>query len=259
MSRRTPPRSDTAFEATLDEQALDVLLQLKAETLTEMSGATEHAWPLLMGRYVIHCRSTRLHPVAVYTLLIDFTYQARALAAHRTFSVTLPTPLSASCVRGGRDQICDWFQEHVIEVFRTVAFWDGPPWELPRIATYLEQACAVRLRTTELATRTGWKPLPLARAFKSHTGMTIHEYLTRARVRRATELLAAGEKIEWVMLHVGYHNRTHFNNEFRRHVGCVPSDFKRQRLGAADSRPAERNAQDGIVQNGNAQNGCGQG
>jgi AraC-like DNA-binding protein len=230
MTRRIVSRRSVALQCSIDERALDDLLQLKADTFTEMLRETERAWPPLMERYALHCRSTRVHPVAVYTLLMDLTYQSIAVAARRTLSVSLPQPVSASTVRGGRDQICDWFQQDVIGVFRTLSSWDGPPWDVQRVATYLEQTCAVRLGTSELATRTGWKPLSLVRAFKSHTGMTIHEYLTRARVRRATELLAAGEKIEWVMLHVGYHNRTHFNNEFRRHVGCVPRDFKRRHL-----------------------------
>ena len=49
-------------------------------------------------------------------------------------------------------------------------------------------------------------------------GTTVHEYVARANIRRAVDLIQAGEKIEVVMLMLGYRNKTSFYQLFRRHA-----------------------------------------
>ncbi len=47
----------------------------------------------------------------------------------------------------------------------------------------------------------------------------------RFSIRRAQELVQRGEKVEAVMLMVGYRNKTHFVEAFRRYAGCTPGEL----------------------------------
>lgn len=66
----------------------------------------------------------------------------------------------------------------------------------------------------------------VASQFRRETGLTIHRYLTRVRIRHAAELLSRGEKVEAVMLMVGYHSKKSFYSQFRAHTGHTPGTFR---------------------------------
>jgi AraC-like DNA-binding protein len=223
------PRASDAIEAlsTVEERNLAFLLRLKTETLAAMGMNTESEWIALMARYLEQCRRRPLHAMAMYTVLSDFASQIADLAARRHVSISFAAVVPISSAKGGHAAICDAFERRVIDVFRAQPSWPRVAWDLPRVVAYVEEVHAVRIGYAHLARHTGWKPLQLRRAFKSHTGMSVHEYVTHVRIRRATVLLAAGEKVEWVSQQVGYRNRTNFNREFRRIVGCCPRDYKR--------------------------------
>jgi AraC-like DNA-binding protein len=228
MRRSTPGGLAGRTRATLDERTLVPLLREKSDVLTRMDVSPEQHWPALLATYVTRCRRQHLPAIALYTLLSDLAVHVRSLAERRRLPLDSEACLPASCVREGGDHLCDRFERDILDPLHRSVAGEGPPWEMPRIAAYLDDSCAQRLGLRELARRTGWKPVPLVRAFKRHTGITLHAYLTAARVRRASALLGAGEKVEWVMLQVGYRNRTNFNREFRRITGLAPSEFKRQ-------------------------------
>jgi AraC-like DNA-binding protein len=223
------PRASDAIEApsTVEERNLAILLRLKTETIAAMGVNRESEWVGLMARYLEQCRRRPLHAMAMYTLLSDFAWHIADLAARRHVSIPFAAVVPASSAKGGHAVVCDTFERGVIDVFRARSSWPRVAWDLPRVVAYVEELHALRMGYADLARHTGWKPLRLRRAFKSHTGMSVHEYVTHVRIRRATVLLAAGEKVEWVSQQVGYRNRTNFNREFRRIVGCCPRDYKR--------------------------------
>jgi AraC-like DNA-binding protein len=66
----------------------------------------------------------------------------------------------------------------------------------------------------------------VASAFRRETGTTIHRYLTRVRIRHAVELLRLGEKVEAVMLMVGYRSKKAFYAQFRAHTGLTPGAYR---------------------------------
>jgi AraC-like DNA-binding protein len=70
----------------------------------------------------------------------------------------------------------------------------------------------------------------VAAQFRRETGLTIHRYLTLVRIRRAAELLEGGEKVEAVMLLVGYRSKKSFYFHFRAHTGRTPGSCRRQPL-----------------------------
>lgn len=67
----------------------------------------------------------------------------------------------------------------------------------------------------------------LARLFRRATGHTLHGYLTRVRVKHATTLIAEGQKVEAVMLQVGYRSKKNFYRQFRSITGVTPGAYRR--------------------------------
>jgi AraC-like DNA-binding protein len=52
------------------------------------------------------------------------------------------------------------------------------------------------------------------------------EYLKGVRLRRAMRGLREGDKVEAVMLDVGYRSRSNFRRLFKARVGVTPRGFK---------------------------------
>lgn len=66
--------------------------------------------------------------------------------------------------------------------------------------------------------------------FKAVFGMTMAGYVQRQRMRRAMQLLESTElPVSDIALRCGYAWVGHFNTTFRRHAGCSPTDWRRQR------------------------------
>jgi AraC-like DNA-binding protein len=74
----------------------------------------------------------------------------------------------------------------------------------------------------------GLSPFHFLRMFKAVTGITPHQHLVRARLRRAAQrLLDDDVPITDVALDVGFADLSNFINRFRRAAGVSPSRFRR--------------------------------
>ena len=71
----------------------------------------------------------------------------------------------------------------------------------------IERRYAERLTLDALARHVCRERGHVASQFRRETGFTIHRYLTRVRIQHAADLLRKGEKVEAVMLLVGYHSK----------------------------------------------------
>lgn len=65
----------------------------------------------------------------------------------------------------------------------------------------------------------------IQRLFAAQTGMTFGQWRQQARLLRALELLASGEKILDIALTLGYESPSAFSTMFRKHFGQIPSRF----------------------------------
>jgi transcriptional regulator GlxA family with amidase domain len=79
-----------------------------------------------------------------------------------------------------------------------------------------------RLTLERIAASCGLSATRLRRDFRLHTGMTVHEFLTRQRMQTARDLLESGEKVEWVAGYVGYASRKNFYRQYRKQFGRSP-------------------------------------
>lgn len=84
-------------------------------------------------------------------------------------------------------------------------------------------------------------PFHLARIFRRHSGLSIHQYRLGLRLREALRRLAQGkEELSGLALQLGFASHSHFTDAFRRAFGLPPSaclgPFGSRRLAEATQR-----------------------
>ena len=81
----------------------------------------------------------------------------------------------------------------------------------------------------EVAQRVHSSPYHLARVFRRQTGMPIHRYLLRLRLRSALEQLADANSRDLtdLALSTGFSSHSHFSDAFRREFECSPRSLRR--------------------------------
>jgi len=126
----------------------------------------------------------------------------------------------------------------------------GPPDGSPRdrrraveAALWLDSRCHEAIDLDAAARQAGTSPFHFLRVFSRVLGVTPHQYLVRARLRRAARLLADEERpITDVAFEVGFGDLSNFVRTFHRAAGVSPRGFRkaargdrtilRERLGA---------------------------
>ena len=91
----------------------------------------------------------------------------------------------------------------------------------------VEREFASPLALDDVARRVAASRRQLQRAYAEIGGTTFREHLTRVRMERAAELLAArAPTVREVAHRVGYRQPAQFAKAFRRHHGVAPSDYR---------------------------------
>jgi DNA-binding NtrC family response regulator len=105
---------------------------------------------------------------------------------------------------------------------------------LARAVRHLGRHFAEPVSLADLATHSGVSPSHLSFLFRDRLGMPFKTLLAQIRIRKARELLAAGQSrnITQIALQVGFSDLSHFERSFRRIVGQSPREFRRERLAA---------------------------
>lgn len=101
-------------------------------------------------------------------------------------------------------------------------------WRLARVRALVEDSLGgATIAVAELAARCSISPRHLMRGFKAATGTTIHAYVAQIRIERAKALLEASSMpLRDIAEQVGFSNASHFAAEFRRRIGCSPSEHR---------------------------------
>ncbi len=97
------------------------------------------------------------------------------------------------------------------------------------VKTYLASRLREPITLDDVARAVHASPFHLARVFQQRTGVPVHRYLTRLRLRAALERLADGTNdLTALALELGFSSHSHFSDSFRREFGRTPSDVRRQ-------------------------------
>lgn len=102
----------------------------------------------------------------------------------------------------------------------------APSPQVRHICLFIRAHYDERISLESLAAREGRNTAYMATLFHRQTGTTIHRYLTRIRMRRAAILLRRSEKVEAVMLQVGYRSKMNFYRQFETAFGVTPGQYK---------------------------------
>lgn len=94
------------------------------------------------------------------------------------------------------------------------------------MVTYIHEHYAEDLRLAELAEKVYISRNYLSNIFRSVTGDTFNEYLTKVRMEKAKSLLAEGKMMVYEIAEkVGYKNVPYFTTLFKKYIGRNPTDF----------------------------------
>jgi AraC family transcriptional regulator len=97
-----------------------------------------------------------------------------------------------------------------------------------RVALWLDAHAHEPLDLEQVARQSGVSVFHFLRLFARVTGVTPHQYLVRARLRRAARLLAQGTlPVGAIAYEVGFGDLSNFVRTFHRAAGHAPRDFRR--------------------------------
>lgn len=98
-----------------------------------------------------------------------------------------------------------------------------------RIAEYVDAQVGETITLGQLAGVVALSPFHFARAFRATTGLTPHQFVTARRVERARVRLRETDASVVEVAHaVGFANVSHFRRVFRRELGLLPGEDRRQ-------------------------------
>ena len=93
--------------------------------------------------------------------------------------------------------------------------------------TYLASRMSERVTLDDVARAVHVSPFHFARLFQQQTGVPVHRYLMRLRLRASLEQLADGaDDITAIALELGFSSHSHFTDAFRREFGHSPSEVR---------------------------------
>lgn len=100
-----------------------------------------------------------------------------------------------------------------------------------RARNYIHSNLDEPLPLGTIAKQAGLSESHFCRVFKEITGMTLTDYVTRARIAWARkELLRPATRVSEIAFQVGFQSLSQFNRSFAKINGCSPSTWREQQL-----------------------------
>jgi len=92
---------------------------------------------------------------------------------------------------------------------------------------YINEHYTSKCSLQDIAQAVKISPNHLHNIFSKHIGITPHEHVTKKRVEKAEQLIAAGEKSMFdIALETGFCSQSHFNKTFKKVTGKTPLQYK---------------------------------
>jgi AraC family transcriptional regulator len=105
-----------------------------------------------------------------------------------------------------------------------------PPRAVRRSIEYIHANLASAILLKDVAGAVGMSMFHLSRTFRASTGVTLHHYLTRARVERVkTLLLESDQSLAVIADSTGFSDQSHMSKIFKRFTGTTPRLFRHTR------------------------------
>lgn len=97
-------------------------------------------------------------------------------------------------------------------------------------ADYIRANYMKDIRIEEIAHMVGLNRKYLSKIFKTHTGMSMQEFLIQTRLEHAVQYLRKGETITSAAALSGYRDTFHFSKMFKKHTGLSPRQYQKSLL-----------------------------
>ena len=99
-----------------------------------------------------------------------------------------------------------------------------------RSIEYINTNIADAIRLRDIAAAVGMSMFHLSRTFRATTGVTLHRYLTQARVEKVKALLLDSDQgLAAIADSAGFSDQSHMSKTFKRFTGTTPRLFRRTR------------------------------
>jgi YesN/AraC family two-component response regulator len=112
----------------------------------------------------------------------------------------------------------------------------SPRATIPELRNYVDTRLDGDLTIAALARHLHLNAKYLGELFKQSTGESLGDFVIRARIKRACELLASSDlKVYAIAEQVGYRDAKHFATMFRSVTGLSPVEYREQRRRQAEA------------------------
>ncbi|MFH5182875.1 helix-turn-helix domain-containing protein [Paenibacillus sp. TAB 01] len=106
---------------------------------------------------------------------------------------------------------------------------EGQATHAQKAMAYIEEHLGHDVGLQQVAKHVHLHPNHLSEVFKKETGMTFGDYVTRQKIRRATEILKVSPaKVSEVAARVGYEDVKYFSQIFKKYTGKTPSEYREE-------------------------------
>lgn len=93
--------------------------------------------------------------------------------------------------------------------------------------SYIARRVGENITLGDIAEAVNSSPFNFARIFQQQTGVPVHRYLTRLRLRTSLERIAEpNADLTSIALDLGFSSHSHFSDVFRREFGKTPSELR---------------------------------
>ena len=108
-----------------------------------------------------------------------------------------------------------------------------------RAKLFIDENFAAHIDLDKIADKACFSKFHFVRLFRSIYGSTPHQYLTRVRVEKAKELLAAGATVAYACYKVGFDSVSSFTGLFKRRTERTPRQYQIEQLTFKESVAAK--------------------
>lgn len=98
-----------------------------------------------------------------------------------------------------------------------------------RLSRYVYDNLASKITLKEAAEAAGMNPSALCRTFKKHSGVTLFDFVNKARIEKTCSLLLhTNFSIAQTAYAAGFNNIAYFNRRFKSEVGTSPLEYRKK-------------------------------
>lgn len=226
-------------------------IRAKSALVQQLRSTPPGCWNAAVGQFVTELKASGLRDrVALITLMTDLMHELPNVDARDSTAapggakapplhVVADTYDNVAAATNGAAADPIALCEHRLAEWLAASTWHEAPAAIHvrQMKLFLELHYTEPITLERLSVVVGREKGYLATLFRKRVGCPVREYLMRVRMRRATELIQQGFKIEAAMLSVGYRGKRNFYQQFVRTTGQRPGTYRPRPSGHHEDIP----------------------